>query len=344
MSASWTFLCYLAHFNNYRRDSLSQMVYYRADRPFVYRTLLPTTVNLLTRLVPEKTRQAAVDMVKRNDTLRSFFPVDKDQEPRSGSLKLETNYPVETLIALALMIGCLIGFLRAILLLYDHCYVGPLSFRAAVPVVASAGIVPWLTYTSHPYDLVSLVLSAWSFLLLAREQWLKYLLVFLLSCINKETALLNTFVLVTYFAAQGLLFTRLAAALISAQVVMFAVIKSAITFAFRANPGSLFEFHLFDINIPILRSWLQHHYGLEQLVTACILVAAVFFQWNRKPLVLRSGLILFFPLAFLGLFLGVMDEWRAHTDLYTPLLLMILGSSGFLFGVRPRRPQLHSII
>jgi hypothetical protein len=314
---------------------LSDLVYYRAERPFVYRTLLPSTVNLLTRPVPVQIRNNAVDLVKRNGFLKTVFTVDRSPYEHTGALKLEINYPVETAIALTLMLGCLIGYLWTVLVLYDHCYTGSSGFRAAVPTVAAAGIVPWLSYTSHPYDLVSLFLSALSLLLLARGEWRKYLAIFLLSCINKETALLSTFVMVTYFAGRGILWSRLAAVLISVQLVIFAIVKSVITYAFRANPGPFLEFHLFDINIPILKTWIQHHYSLEQLLAAAIVVLAVFFQWHRKPLILRSGLVLIFPLAVLGLFFGVMDEWRAHTDLYTPLLLMILGSAGFIFGVRP---------
>ncbi|MCU1260154.1 MAG: hypothetical protein JWO80_3039 [Bryobacterales bacterium] len=335
LTASWTFLCYAAHFNNYERDMLSDAVYYRTDRPLVYRTLLPTTVNLLSRLVPENTKQKAVQLVKRDRFLRTIFTVDRSPHEGAGSLKLEINYPVETAIALVLMVACLLGFLRAIVLLYDRCYSGSPGFRAAVPSVAAAGIVPWLSYTSHPYDLVSLFLSALSFLSLAQHRWRQYLLVFLLSCINKETAILNTLVFITYFAAQGILRTRLAAILISAQLAIYAAVKGFITFAFRANNGTVAEFHLLDINIPILRSWIGHHYNLEQLVIAGILISALFFRWHTKPLVLRCGLILIFPLSILGLLFGVLDEWRAHTDLYTPLLLMILGSVGFLFGVRP---------
>jgi hypothetical protein len=334
-TALWTLLCYAAHFNNYHRDMLSDAVYYRADRPFVYRTLLPTTVNLLTRLVPENTRQKAVQLVKRDRFLRTIFTVDRSPYESTGSLKLETNYPVETAIAFVLMFACLLGFMRAILLLYDQCYSGSPGFRAAVPSVAAAGIVPWLSYTSHPYDLVSLFLSALSFLSLAHGKWRQYLLVFLLSCINKETAILNTFVFITYFAAQGILRTRLSAILISAQLAIYAAVKGFVTFAFRANSGTVAEFHLLDINIPILRTWIAHHYNLEQFVTAGILISALFFRWHTKPVVLRCGLILIFPLSILGLLFGVMDEWRAHTDLYTPLLLMILGSVGFIFGVRP---------
>ncbi len=331
----WTFSCYLAHFNNYHRDLLSDAVYYRAERPFVQRTLLPTTVNLLARLVPKAAKQEAVRFVHRNPAMQRIFTVDRNPYAASGSLKLEKDYPVETVIALALIFACLLGFVRAILLLYDECYTGSFAFRAAVPSIAAAGVVPWLSYTSHFYDFVSLLLFASSLLLLRQEKWRAYLIVFALACLNKETAILNSFVFVVYLSAQRRLNTSFVRRYLALQIALYVVIQSAIVYAFRRNGGGPTEFHFFDLNLPILREWVRYHYNLEQLVTAILILTAIFYRWEVKPLVLRCGLVIAIPLFCLGVFLGVMNEWRAFTDLYTPMLLLVLGSLGGLFGVRP---------
>ncbi len=333
--STWTFLCYLAHFNNYERDVLSDTVYYRADRPFVQRTLLPTAVNWLTRLVPVEARQRAVHFVHENPAMQKIFTVDGDPCAESGSLKLEKNYPVETVIALLLIFGSLLGFIRVILLLYDECYRGSSAFRVAVPSIAAAGIVPWLSYTSHAYDFVSLLLFTAGLLFLQQAQWRRYLVVFALACVNKETAILNTFVFVTYFAVQRRLWTRFAGMLAGIQASVYVVIQSLIVYAFRGNKGTPTEFHLFDLNLPVLIEWIRFHYNLDQLVTAVVVLVALFVNWNDKPLVARCGLVIFIPLFCLGIFLGVINEWRAFTDLYPPMLLLILGSIGWLFGVRP---------
>ncbi len=333
--ASWTFLCYLAHFNNYHRDMLSDVVYYRADRPFVQRTLLPTAVNLLTRLVPGSAKERAVRFVHENRAMQQIFTVDHNPYAAYGSMKLERNYPVETAIALLLIFGCLLGFLRVILLLYDECYIGPPAFRAYVPSIAAAGIVPWISYTSHPYDFVSLLLFAASLLLLQQAKWRAYLIVFALACVNKETAVLNTLVFVTYFVAQQRWRTRFFAVWTASQVAIYVVAQSLIVYAFRRNKGTPTEFHFFDLNLPILRDWIRHHYSLEQLVVALIILIALFAGWSSKPLVLRCGMVIAVPLFCLGIFYGVLNEWRAFTDLYTPMLMLILGSIGWLFGARP---------
>jgi len=331
----WTFLCYLAHFNNYQRDLLSDAVYYRAERPFVQRTLLPTTVNLLSRLVPETVKRRAVRFVHETPAMQHIFTVDRDPSVASGSLKLEKNFPVETVIALILIFGCLLGFVRVILLLYDECYTGSFAFRTAVPSIAAAGVVPWLSYTSHFYDFVSLLLFATSLLLLKQERWRTYLVVFALACVNKETAILNTLVFVVYLAAQERLNTRFGRMYVALQIGIYVIVQSAIVHAFGRNRGTPTEFHLFDINAGLLREWIRHHYSLEQLVTAIILLIAIFYRWETKPLLLRCALVIAVPLFCLGIFFGVLDEWRAFTDLYSPMLMLILGSIGALFGVRP---------
>lgn len=333
--SSWTFLCYLAHFNNYHRDLLSDVVYYRADRPFVQRTLLPTAVNLLTRLVPRSVREDAVRFVHENRAMQQIFTIDRNPYTAYGAMKLEKDYPVETAIALLLMFGCLLGFTWVILVLYDACYAGSPGFRAAVPAIAAAGVVPWLSYTSHPYDLVSLLLSATSLLLLKQAQWPAYLIVFALACLNKETAILNTLIFVTYFAAQGRLWTRFVAVWTGLQIAIYVAAQSLIVYAFRHNKGTPTEFHLLDYNLPILREWIRRHYGLEELVTAGILLIAICFRWPAKPLILRCGMIIAVPLFCLGIFLGILNEWRAFMDLYSPMLMLMLGSIGWLFGVRP---------
>jgi hypothetical protein len=269
--------------------------------------------------------------------MRQLFTVEKDPYTASGALKLERNYPVETLIALTLMFGCLLGFLWVTLALYDACYFqGSPNFRAAVPAIAAAGVVPWLSYTSHPYDFVSLLLFASILLLIQRSAWKAYLIVFTLACINKETAILNTLVFATYFAAQRRVWTRLSLTLIGIQVAIFTALHLIIDYAFRNNPGVNVEIHLFDINLPMMQQWIRRPYGVEQLVTALIIGIALFYRWRDKPLVPRSALVIAVPFALMWPYVGVLNEWRAYTDLYPPMLLLILGSIGYLFGVRPR--------
>jgi hypothetical protein len=335
----WTFLCYLAHFNNYHRDLLSDAVYYKADRPFVQRTLLPTAVNLAARLVPRSLNDKAVAFVKTNPAMQKTFTIDRDPYAAYGSLKLERNYPIETGIALCLILGCLCGFVWVTVLLYDECYGGSAAFRAAVPSIAAAGIVPWLSYTAHFYDFVSLLLFATSLLTLKREAWRGYLLTFGLACINKETAVLNTLVFATYMGAQHKLLSRFSKRMLAAQIGIYLVVQSAIVLAFRHNRGTPTEFHLFDLNLPLMAQWIRRHYDAQQLVVAGIIFIALFYQWDRKPLLIRCSLVIVIPLFCLGIFLGVLNEWRAFTDLYSPMLMLIIGSVGTLFGVtaRPER-------
>jgi hypothetical protein len=335
-AGSWAFLAYVAHFNNYHRCMLSDLVYYQAPRPFVYRTLLPTTVNLLTRLVPQSANDSLKSFVRANPAMQQIFTVEKSPYEASGRLKFEKNFPVETFIALGLSAGCLFGFLYCVLRLFDLFYKGPPSFREIVPAAAALGLVAFAPAASHPYDLCTTFLSCLTFLMLAQSRWRAFLFVFFLACVNKETALLTTTVFIVYMWASGQWRSRLFFALTSAQFLIFAVTKFTISYLLRTNPGELLEFHLFDINTPLFAQWVRVGFDPQFFLICCAYVVAIFYQWTRKPLILRSWLFLAVPLLSLGLFFGVFNEWRQYSEAFAPGFLLAIGSVGVIFGVKPR--------
>ena len=333
-----TFLFWVAHFNNYDRDLFSDSVYHRSARPFVYRTLLPTTVNVLTRLFPAAARSAVKRYVSNNPTMRQAFTVDGTGQGASGHLKFEKLFPIETVIGLLLMFCSLIGFLFTAGRLFRIFYYVPAGLQVWIPAAAALGFLPWISYTSHPYDLTTLLLSSLYYYQLARGRWRSSLAIFFLACLNKETAILYTVAFAVYvFLAK--LSQRLALGLIGAQLLIFAAIRLTLTFLFRANPGNVLEFHLFDINAALFARWLQKGVSLNELAIRVAIVIAVCHGWKQKPLLFRSGLAVIPPLACLGLFFGVFDEWRQYTDAYTPLLMLCLGSICWLFGVRRRAAE-----
>ena len=336
-----TFLFWIAHFNNYDRDLFSDAVYHRSERPFVYRLLLPTTVNILTQLFPASARDAAERFVRHNPAMRQVFTVEQSSQEAPGKLKFEKRFAIETVIGLGLMFGSLIGFLFTSSRLFQIFYDVPSWFQVAIPGIAALGFLPWISYTSHPYDLTTLLLSSLFYYYVARKRWHWVLLVFFLACLNKETAILYSVVFAVY-AFLGGVPRRLGLGLLAAQCLIFALVKITTTWLFRANPGAVLEFHLFDINIPLFAHWLQQGVSLSDLLSRAAIVLAVCHQFTRKPLLFRSGLAVIPPLAILGLFFGVFDEWRQYTDAYVPLLMLCLGSLGMLVGVR-ERPEAMSV-
>ena len=331
-----TFVAWVAHFNNYDRDLFSDSVYHQSARPFVYRTLLPTTVNLLTRLFPASTRASAERYVRSNPIMRQAFTVDGSLEGAHQRLKFEKRFPIETAIGLLLMFFSFVGFLLTASRLFQIFYDVPSWLQPAIPAVAALGFLPWISYTSHPYDLTTLLLSSLFYYQVARKQWLGLLAVFFLACLNKETAILDTLVFAVY-AFLGGLPRWLAVGWSVAQILIFAAVKFTLTFLFRENPGAVVEYHLFDVNAALFAGWLQHGMLLTNLLAGAAIVITVAHVWRQKPLLFRSGLVVIPPLACLGLFFGVFDEWRQYTDAYVPLLMLCLGSIGMLFDVRLRR-------
>jgi hypothetical protein len=336
LAASWTFMIYLAHYDNYDRCMLSDLVYYRAPRPFVYRTLLPSTVNVLARLVPGRINDGLKSFVRTNPFMQQIFTVEKDPYVASGRLKLEKNYPVETLIALALFAGCLAGYLYLVLQLYDLFYVGPSAFREIVPAAAALGLVAFAPAASHAYDASTTFLSCLSFYLIAKARWRWFLVVFFLACVNKETAILTTGIFILYFLVRRQWRTRLFLSLTAAQFAIFLATKFTISYLLRGNPGQLLEFHLFDTNAEIFARWIRVGFDPEFYLALCTFAAAIAYQWTRKPLILRCWFFLWVPIMLLSLLFGVFNEWRQYSEAFTPGFLIAVGSVASLFGVRPR--------
>ena len=206
------------------------------------------------------------------------------------------------------------GFSTAFYACSIYFYKGPPSFREIVPAAAALGLVAFAPAASHPYDLCTTFLSCLTFLMLAQSRWRAFLFVFFLACVNKETALLTTTVFIVYMWASGQWRSRLFFALTSAQFLIFAVTKFTISYLLRTNPGELLEFHLFDINTPLFAQWVRVGFDPQFFLICCAYVVAIFYQWTRKPLILRSWLFLAVPLLSLDFF-GVFNEWRQTPSL-----------------------------
>ena len=332
ISGMFAFSFFIVHFNNMESDLLSDNVYHRSQRPFVYRTLVPTSVNFLSRLVPGRLKRSAEHFVRTDPRMNQIFTVEAATQSGTGKLKFETHYPIETVVAVLLMFASLLGFLYTVGQLYRFYYTGSPWFGALVPAMAALGFVPWISYTSHVYDLTTLMLSSLLYWTLAKEREGAFLLIFFLTCINKETAILGSIVFATYRWLQGRLLLKRTLILLAVQIGIFVTVKTLISYLFRENAGQILEVHLFDINAGWLSQWLRRGYTVSLLTTFVIFVIAVCYDWTRKPLLFRSGLAIVPFLAVLGILFGVFDEWRQYTDAYTPLLMLVLGSIGKLFG------------
>jgi hypothetical protein len=168
------------------------------------------------------------------------------------------------------------------------------------------------------------MLMAWLlYALVTRRLWL-FLMLFSISCFNKET---TAFITVAYAAC---FYDRLS-------LPVFASIGLLQVGIFAAVYGTLRAYFAMNSGVPMEHWWFNH---IDWLMTRSftdfavflVILALVLLKWPTNPLVLRRSSVMILAnvgLYFLGAFPG---EWRAFYD-SLPLLSMFVCRNLLLAGV-----------
>jgi hypothetical protein len=288
---------------------------YTAHRPFVYRTLLPTTARLLVAVTPPSLRAAVARVANKDPML-----------PRT--VAWEPPHAFEYVVVIALMFLCLVGYgwtLRAL----ARTDPGAPPLLADFASVLGVIVLPAsFRYHAYPYDPSTLLLSALALLALLRRHRVMFYLILVLSALNKETSILlpGLFLLRERGALRG---SRLAMHL-TAQLSIWASIRAALVWRLGNNPGGTVEWHLLDHN-----RWLALDPSFYVRLVLLILPVALMvgYRWRTKPRFLRESLaMLLGPLVGLGLLMGYVDEFRGYYDAFPTLHLLILPTLAAHFG------------
>lgn len=298
----WLFI-HVSEVNNLYRARFAEMVDGSAYRPYVYRTLLPTTVRLLTAALPSGWNEILAGVPWIAAGLAAF--------------KVEPQRALQAVAAWGLMTLSLYGFALALRRLLRTLYVLPDWAAGLLPMLALA-VLPVFWKFGYIYDFTTLLLFTWQLAFMAQGRWRAYLALFPFTCLNKETVVLLPLVFVVYF------FTRMPRGrfirLLAIQAIFFVTIKLALNWTFAANPGAEAEYH-----------WQDHLTVITQfplvvliytLVVGGLVGALVLVGWKSKPLFLRWALILLVPLFGSYFLYGFPFEFRAMYEAY-PILVAL---------------------
>jgi hypothetical protein len=295
--------------NKYKHAYFDEMVAGTASKPFVYRALFPTTIRVVSKLTPEGGRQDLARRIKGSQTLSGMFQ----------SLGWQWQYAHEYLVAAGIMYVCFVLFAYFVgRFVLESVDITRSAFNISLTEsISLLGLIPFFRYNSFIYDPPQLFLFTMCLYLLWRQKWRAYIPVFVLACLNKETAVLLPLVFGVHYARR--LNRGRYMALVLAQVTIFAVVKTGLTYLFRANPGPFVPFHLLDHGIGTLLQTYRFTAFLALLLGGLL----VFYGWKRKPAFLRTGFVWTLgPLLALGFILGYWDEWRGYYEAY-PLALAL---------------------
>ncbi|MER3523908.1 MAG: hypothetical protein C4326_07525 [Ignavibacteria bacterium] len=295
-------------FNGDPRSKLSDLIYGTAHKPYVYRALVP----MLTRSIHSLVAGPALDSLEQA-ILR--HPKVQKETKRLG---WEKDFFVEYLIALALAFGALVGFAFALRRLWTLLYATDDAIARIAPLLALLALPPiFPTGPHYIYDFPALFLFTAGMVLIAQERWNFFYPLFVIGCVNKEAMFLLSFLFLVWFRKR--MHTPTLLFHLTAQVLLFAVVRTAIMYTFADNPGESLPFQLY----PNLHFALMG-YNLTTLLYLALLVWLVAHDLRHKHPFLTAALMLTVPFGILVLLSGVLSELRAVYELFPVLFLLVL--------------------
>jgi hypothetical protein len=301
-------------------SAFGRMVSGTANKPYVFRALVPLMIRATMAEVPEPAK--------------AWWSHAAETAPLAEVLKFCDHIPAqeapEFFVAVVIMYAALVGFCFALRYLCNGVFRAPPSFVDAVPLFALALLPPFFVYTSFLYDFPALFFFTAGLGLMFRERWRAYFVVFVLSCVNKETTILLTLVFALHFF-RGCSLNRIQFfGLLGAQAVVYVPIKLGLDWLFRDNAGFVVESHL-DHNFELLRP-----YPPSTAVAWLALAVLTIGHWSEKPVFLRRALWILVPLLGLTTFLGMLDELRDFYEAVPIVVLLMSHSVAKLAGIDVR--------
>lgn len=323
-------------------DSMVRMLDATADRPYVYRQLLPYAANLVEKAMPADFGGHLVEHLQQDYPKHNWLAntYARATDARNPAYMLR-YYLVYFMDFAPLLMGMLM--LRAVCLeLTGHvaaATLAPLAFALAMP----AG-----NFWDFP-ELLFMALAVW---LAARGKWLWLIALTPLATLNKESFLF--FAVCLYPFLRERLAVRHAFAVVGACVLAAGAVNVVLKARYAGNPGDVAQFNLMtnlrffaDPRSYLLSDWT---YGIPlpkgfNIVILFVLFTIVRAGWKRLPRAVRQHALIACAINVpLYLLFGWGDEVRALSMInVTAALLLCEGIAVYMQNARRSAPTLTSV-
>ena len=306
INSAWIFYVYLSitQVGTYTPAKLARALEGTAERPFIYRILVPWLARVTAPAIPQSIAAQITHLP---------HPVQK-----TFNALREGGYDRQAAIVLLLMFLSLVGFAYAQQnFLTELGMVSPQE-QFALPLLAQIFILPFTIFFGYIYDLPQLFLVTLGLLFMLRGEWAMYLLTLALACLNKETTLLLIAVFFFYYLRRLPLQTFIK--LLTVQLLIFSAIRIVLMVLFRNNPGS-----------PLLMTLMVHYEQYREFPPAILINLAFFLPlvflslrgWERKHPFLRAGSVMFVALFLMYFIAGMPVEFRVFLDALPVVSILI---------------------
>ncbi|MEM5330011.1 hypothetical protein VSR34_25920 [Paraburkholderia sp. JHI2823] len=323
-------------------DSMVRMLDATADRPYVYRQLIPYAANLAQKAMPADVAGLLVEHLQqeypKHNWLANTFARATDAGKPAYTLRYHLVYFMDFAALLAGML-----MLRAVCLeLTGHVA------AATLAPLAFALVMPAGNFWDFP-ELFFMALAVW---LAARGKGLWLILLTPLATLNKESFLFFAVCLYPFLRERFSL--RHALAVVGACVFTAGVVNAVMKLRYAGNPGDVAQFNLMtnlrffaDPRNYFLSDWT---YGVLlpkgfNVVILFVLFTIVRTGWKRLPRAVRQHALIACAINVpLYLLFGWGDEVRALSMIdVTAALLLCEGIAVYMQNARRTAPALTSV-
>lgn len=291
-------------------SEFSETVYGTAHKPSVTRVLVPLMIRGTTAVTPGFIKSGVQHYIAK----------------RSGEVEplgWQEQFYFEYVVACIIMFVFLVGFAYSLRYFLQFYYPNDQVIPGFAPVIGLLLLALFFRYRHFIYDPGTLFLFTLGLALILHRKISWYYPVFLLSCLNKETTLLM--VGIFFLFQRGQMPHRKLLGHVVLQGAIWAAVRAVLGVAFKNNPGSDFELHLFDHNLALIYDPLSLAYFLAVLLFFGLFIG---HKWNAKPLLLRQGFVLLLlPLLGLSVLWGYFDAFRVYYEAFPFALALALPSA-----------------
>lgn len=290
-----------------------------APRPFVQRILVPQIAGIVVDLTPQDLRESWGFSMRQwqawLETLRGTgISYENIRMPRMN------DYFYMRCVALITSALFLVGYAAGLFALSRRLFPSSLLYALIAPSVGLCLIQLRMTEGGggniRLYDSATLCLMAWSLYAMLRSAWMWVCVLFVLTCLNKETGVLLVFlfVLLHYDTLPKRSLTVFSFQLMGLWLLIYFFINER----FSANPGVPLEWHMMQNMHVLLQS-----FPITRVMSGFALLFLILFAWNDKPEALRRASLLFIPLYVAGLFFFMPREYRAFYEFFPVFTLLL---------------------
>lgn len=237
-----------------------------AHRPFIYRVLLPRMIRVLKATIADAAVRPVAGRVMVHLVPTSLV----------SSADMVAHFYLAVLLVLSL-----IGYALVAGRLYIRLFPG-LRYPEVVPVCMLALLLPFVAGNlGHIYDFTLLLFMAALLYAIATHRHLLFLVLFTVSCFNKETTVLAAVAYACYFLDR--MPWKAFIPMVLAQGLIFSVIYFSLHHRYAGNPGQGVENW-----VEQQFTWLARRSFADYLswLGGILLVA---YHWPGKPLVMRRA-------------------------------------------------------